>query len=190
MVELSTPDINRMLHALIPNTVTVLGTFPADKVPQGLTTRQTPCCFVLNTHPNGLPGEHWLAFYYDGRRVIEYFDSYGLPLETHASVHAALVAQGLVSLCKSANTIALQSPITSVCGQYCVLFLFWRSKHPFAPIKQFSAWVVTCGGVVAVQRDIFVARQLSKLVARSTSSSSANRVVPPCSVQTCHCRCI
>ena len=38
-----------------------------------------PSAYVINTHPKSLPGEHWIAVYFDKNGKGEYFDSYGLP---------------------------------------------------------------------------------------------------------------
>jgi hypothetical protein len=199
MAQLTTVDVDVLMRKLIPSAVAVLGTFPADKVPSTSLVEQQPSCFVLNTHPEGQPGEHWLAFYYDGRGTLEYFDSYGMPLEVHAHVHRAIASCGLLSMCKRANVEMLQSSVTAACGQYCVLFLYWRAKHMLAPVSQFADWVKLCGSAsVAVDRDVFVVRQLGRLVARCTlpPAPAAPRPSVPsswsslCRVQTCHCRCI
>ena len=33
-----------------------IGVFARDEIPTKFTT---PCCFVVNTHPRSLPGQHW-----------------------------------------------------------------------------------------------------------------------------------
>ena len=38
--------------------------------------------YIVNTHPEGQPGEHWSAIW-TRNRVYEVVDSYGLPLTTY-----------------------------------------------------------------------------------------------------------
>ena len=61
-----------------------------------------PAAIVCNTHDSDRPGEHWVAMYVDNERRGDYFDSYGLQ--------------------------PLQSPLSTVCGQYCVAFLMFRCR--------------------------------------------------------------
>ena len=76
--------------------------------------------YVVNTAPHNHPGLHWIAlFVKDG--VIEYFDSYG------GDPPSTLRRWGKKKQWMS-NPIPLQSPLTSVCGQYCLYYLFHRAR--------------------------------------------------------------
>ncbi len=75
---------------------------------------------VCNAHNANQPGEHCVAMYVDERG--DYFDPYGLKqkhieftncINEHCSEWAS-------------NEHSLQSPISTVCGQYCVDFLTLR----------------------------------------------------------------
>lgn len=52
----------------------VMGVFPADRLPKRLPV--FPYGFVANTAVHSRAGHHWCAFYRDGNRYMEFFDSY------------------------------------------------------------------------------------------------------------------
>ena len=91
------------------------GVYPINRLPlicEGL--------YVVNTAPHTHPGLHWIAlFVKDG--TMEYFDSYGG--DPPPTLRRWGKKRGWVS-----NPIPLQSPLTSVCGQYCLYYLFHRAR--------------------------------------------------------------
>ena len=92
-----------------------LGVYPIDRLP---TIREG--IYVVNTAPHTHPGLHWIALFVVND-VIEYFDSYGgdpLPRLRRWGKN-----KGWVS-----NPIPLQSPLTSVCGQYSLYYLLHRAR--------------------------------------------------------------
>ena len=110
MAATSTEQLACMLQSLVAHEgVSALGVFPAGRIPD--IDRTVHCCFILNTQPRGLPGEHWLAFFFNHEtNMLEYFDSYGMTLDTYADVHKSLFDHGLASLCMPANIMgSLQS---------------------------------------------------------------------------------
>jgi hypothetical protein len=92
-----------------------LGVFAADKIPSKVPTF---CGFVVNTDPRSQPGTHWMAIYIDGNGNGEYFDSYGL---------RPFIPEHVLFLKKLKkfryNKTTLQSLISTLCGQNCVLYL-------------------------------------------------------------------
>jgi hypothetical protein len=152
MAALFTEQLQCMLDCLIDNNTHALGVFPADCIPIRGNTSNTgsvvlelsvqPCtvlrtdknfCFILNTQPHGMPGEHWLAFFYNyATRRLEYFDSFGFPLKTHTVVYSELSRRHLTSFCESSNNQALQSMYSTVCGHYALLYLHERARKPLA----------------------------------------------------------
>ena len=78
-----------------------------------------PFAFVCNTHDGDKPGQHWIALYVDADRRGEYFCSYGLP-----PLHGAFRVFK-----------RLQSPLSNVCGQYCIAYLLLRCND--IPMKAF-----------------------------------------------------
>ena len=79
---------------------------------------------VCNTHDSDRPGEHWVAMYVDTERRGDYFDSYGQQPQ-----HVGFV-DFMTEHCStwSTNERTLQSPLSTVCGQYCVAFLMFRCR--------------------------------------------------------------
>ena len=53
---------------------TFLGVYPRDQLPQ---VKKVPCSAVINTDTSRGPGQNWIAFYIDEKRVCKFFDSYG-----------------------------------------------------------------------------------------------------------------
>lgn len=96
------------------------GVYPADKIPK---VWPKPAAIVANTDGSNKPGQHWIAMYVDRDGRGWYFDSYGLPpiIPQHLS--------GLRRNCKffRCNTKQLQDANSTVCGQYCVVFLHFMS---------------------------------------------------------------
>jgi hypothetical protein len=166
MAATSTEQLACMLQSLVAREgVTALGVFPADQIPD--IDRNVHCCFILNTEPRGLPGVHWLAFFYNHHTdMLEYFDSYGMPLDTYADVHKSLYNHGLASLCMPVNIMgSLQSDVSLVCGHYCIAYLCWRANNTFAPNTRFSVSLARryC---IAMQRDKHVVKIVRDLLRR------------------------
>ena len=96
--------------------------FPFDKLlhtPES-SSMLAPLFFVLNTDPSTEPGTHWLACFFDRHsNTSEFFDSYGhdptfYQLTFPANIHVV------------SNSLQLQSDNSTVCGQYCVFYLYFR----------------------------------------------------------------
>ena len=113
-------QIARLL-AMDPRTRSIFGcVVPKDGLPT--TIDALPIAFVCNTDDGDEPGEHWIALYLraDGRG--DYFCSYGLP-----SRHAAF-RTFLNEHCSewSQNSKRLPSPLSNVCGHYCIAYVLLR----------------------------------------------------------------
>lgn len=91
------------------------GVYPIDRLPP-----VHDGAYVINTAPALHPGLHWLALIVKGQS-IEYFDSYG----GKPSPKLRQWARNKSWVC---NPTPLQSPFTSVCGQYCVYYLLHRAR--------------------------------------------------------------
>lgn len=95
-----------------------LGVFPRDLIPVDSVTK-FPCCFVVNTKPHTHPGEHWVCVLKTEDNKGIYFDSYGQPPFNFEEV--GLVLENCTEW--KFNDVPLQSPLSTVCGQYCIFFL-------------------------------------------------------------------
>jgi len=78
-----------------------------------------PDSFILNLDPHDLPGSHWIAVFINHEKIGEFFDSYGNKPKDE------LLSNYLTKNCQDweHNEKSLQSPYSSVCGQYCLYFL-------------------------------------------------------------------
>lgn len=110
-------QIQRALAHVAAQTV---GVFPADKIPEQW---KRPCALVVNTDESTKPGAHWVAMYVDTEGRGYYFDSYGLP--PAVPQHIDRLRRNSVSY--EWSIPQLQSIDSSVCGQFCIAFLFYMS---------------------------------------------------------------
>jgi Adenovirus endoprotease len=185
MAALKTEQLECLLDCTVDNTVRVLGVFAADCVPMrySLNTERLSLrtnteahtefdtnkqyCFILNTHPSSAPGEHWLAFLFNHfTHKLEYFDSFGFALNTYADVYAGLDSCGLLPFCEAANNVGmLQSLTSTVCGHYCVAFLFWRSKNVRTHISYFARFIMS-SHTAADRRDKLIVELLREVTLR------------------------
>jgi hypothetical protein len=97
------------------------GVYASDTLPHDLIS---PSLFVTNVDPHLEAGSHWVCIYVDRFGKADFFDSYGLPpiVKNHYKY--------LKRYCTSwtYNSKRLQSPTSSVCGHYCVLYLMCRAR--------------------------------------------------------------
>jgi hypothetical protein len=100
--------------------VMCLGIFSADALPSGVAG--FPACLIVNTHPSSKPGEHWVAFFMDSKKRLEYFDSYGRDVAPNSYFEKFAD----VFETKSFNKMRLQGPFSAVCGYYCLSYIFYR----------------------------------------------------------------
>ena len=97
------------------------GVFAADTLPTHVYRK--PAYFIVNTDPVSKPGKHWIAITIDCHGHGEYFDSYGLP--PYINNHQKFLNRH----CKTwkFNNTDLQALDSTVCGQYCVMYLLHKS---------------------------------------------------------------
>ena len=61
---MNSANLERILNSLVdPNKCAVLGVFPSDLIPDHM--EKYPNCFIVNTDPSSMPGQHWVAYYFD-----------------------------------------------------------------------------------------------------------------------------
>ena len=70
---MNTAQIRRILLTDYMTSDCFRGVFAMNTLPN-----MEPGCYIINTHDDDQPGEHWLAVYNDHGH-IEYFDSFGRP---------------------------------------------------------------------------------------------------------------
>jgi hypothetical protein len=79
-----------------------------------------PHCFIANTDKKGTRGEHWVAFFVNNEKNIEYFDSYAA--EPNEDITKYLSNFLEIKM----NNYKIQSPFSDSCGHFCVYFIFNR----------------------------------------------------------------
>lgn len=99
-----------------------IGVYPRDQLPL---TFKTPCAFIINTHKSSLPGEHWLAFYYDRNNNGVFFDSFGL----HPQSYGLDKYLDKTSIEWKYNNHRLQSFFSEYCGHYCLFFIYFMCRN-------------------------------------------------------------
>lgn len=99
------------------------GVYPADRLPSIL---YPSTAIIANTDPHFKGGEHWVAFYMDHHTgMIEYFDSFGNP--PHLPTYQQFLRRNSLHP-YIYNKYRLQGYNTSVCGHYCLVYLFCRIR--------------------------------------------------------------
>lgn len=112
---MNTLQIERILRCSPFTSEYTLGVFPSDRIPLLCTN---PACFVSNTQPSSMEGEHWVAWYIKDNHAV-YFCSYaGLPYSISY----------FENFIKSLSTITysrrrVQGFLSPVCGEHCIYVL-------------------------------------------------------------------
>jgi hypothetical protein len=94
------------------------GVFPRDQLPK---RKSLPMSIVANTDTRKGPGQHWVAMYFPNYGDPIYFDSYGLPPQNHEFAD-------FIGFPQPYNTMQLQSPFSSTCGQHSIFFLAMTTR--------------------------------------------------------------
>lgn len=94
--------------------------YPANRLPIIVSE---PCYIISNLDPDTKPGSHWVAMYLGHGGVGEYFDSYG---RKPTSYHLSFLNRNTKRW--AFNSDRIQNDFTSVCGQYCLVYLYFKFK--------------------------------------------------------------
>lgn len=119
-------DTIQLTKAMLKNKHTkhsFLGVFPRDKLPKKV--KKKPALIICNTHDSKNPGEHWVAFFIPRKGKPEYFDSIGKKPNQHEFIK---FLEKNSERNFSYNPNRLQSTFSTVCGQYCAVYLLYRAK--------------------------------------------------------------
>ena len=77
--------------------------------------------FMVNYDPDTHEGSHWVVLHIDWKNGNEYFDSYGQP-------PLLKVFEKFLREKSLAQSKRIQHPMSIVCGQYCLFFIYMRCK--------------------------------------------------------------
>lgn len=81
----------------------------------------TPMYAISNLDTDSKPGSHWIAMHIDGNGFGQYFDSYGRPPEKY---HRTFLENN--SRMWDYNINRIQHDFTTVCGEYCIMYLYYK----------------------------------------------------------------
>jgi hypothetical protein len=106
------------------------GTFAINQVPW-VYTLNAPFGLVVNTEPSSQAGDHWIALFQSEKtQPVEILDtrgySYSKELLSARENYIHHLLDVLMIDDYQINRLPLQSPCSSLCGEYCILFLYCR----------------------------------------------------------------
>ena len=83
---------------------------------------------VVNLEPSNEDGSHWIGLFAKTQDQIFYFDSYGIDsykIRTPNDLVEEYLKENFARITR--NTIPFQSSFSSVCGHYCIFFIYRMS---------------------------------------------------------------
>ena len=81
-----------------------------------------PSIYIVNTDPMALPGEHWVALYFDERN--EHFDSAGFQPRPYFETY--LNSKGSKYMY---NDKRVQNFSTNSCGKFALMYCYFRARN-------------------------------------------------------------
>ena len=95
---------------------------PANQLPA---KRDQHGIYVVNTHPDHMPGEHWVTVEY-GPTYVSYFDSYGQT--PHPRIKKELLRTGALRGKKLLYSLKRLQGYRHTCGLYCIYHVLSRTS--------------------------------------------------------------
>ena len=112
-----TSEINKVLKNNPYSRRYFIGTFAANQCPK---TPTPNTCFISNTDPHYLPGQHWIAMYVKNDGNIYYFDPYGIrPITIYHTDFLKKSSDGSGTY----NRKQVQQLQSTTCGIHCINFI-------------------------------------------------------------------
>lgn len=108
-------DYMMQKHPLLRNVFA--GVFAIDTLP-AVPRKIRPAAYIVNTDKSYQSGEHWICVYFPISSSAEYFDSFGM--------EANLIFEQFMGGVYRKHETFLQNPLSTVCGQYCIAYIFMR----------------------------------------------------------------
>lgn len=115
---MNTQEIQKCMKKINP--CLEFNVFAANRIPMII---EAPVYIITNLDPDTKQGSHWVAINIDVNGIGQYFDSYGRP---PTSQHKLFLFRNTRKWFY--NNKLLQSYYTSVCGQYCLMYLYFKYK--------------------------------------------------------------
>ena len=114
-------EIEILVSRLLSRTRTCfLGVYPRNQIPRIVRNSHISFCFIANTDSSLGTGKHWVAFHVEANGFCEFFDSLGASPSSYGFILSVPV--------HCVFTSPIQSRKSFLCGQFCILYLYLRSK--------------------------------------------------------------
>jgi len=123
---------NIQIHYFLRNFPDFLGCFAEDEL-KSLIIKSLPVSFIVNIDHSGLGGSHWILIRIDRKR-LEIFDPLGFNIRRWPRIPYFLLdfLHTFSIRRKVFITREIQPFNSTLCGYYCIFFLYYRSFHSFA----------------------------------------------------------
>ena len=120
---MNTAEITSLLRGVGCQYADFLGVFARDKLPLPRTSK--PICLIANVDKHNQRGSHWIAMYINPQTETgSLFDPYGVAPEEEFVTYMNTLTNGRWIY----NTVRLQSEYSTTCGQYCVMFVYFKCR--------------------------------------------------------------
>lgn len=93
------------------------GVYAVNTLPKTPEMRR-PLIYIVNTAPSFTKGDHWTCIYFGVDDIPEFFDSYGFSPKLEFELFMGKPYRK--------NITQLQGFFSTVCGQYCMFYLYMR----------------------------------------------------------------
>lgn len=113
---MNTIEIQKYLYKIHPTLYK--NVYAANRLPLYV---KKPIYLISNLDPDYEPGSHWIAIHIDKNGIGQYYDSYGRPPTDY---HKGFLNRN--SRQWDFNRFRLQHDLTSVCGEYCLTYLYFK----------------------------------------------------------------
>ena len=93
-----------------------------------------PSAYIMNNKKNDHPGEHWVAFFYDDKENVDFFDSFARGPSSYGLTKYLLKTSKSINY----NKNRFQSFFSEFCGYHAIYFILLRSRNiPLNLIENF-----------------------------------------------------
>lgn len=122
---------NIKINYFLRNFPNFIGCFAEDQL-KSLTIKCLPVTLIVNIDHSGLDGSHWILIRIDRKR-LEIFDPLGFNIKRWPRIPYFLLdfLHKFSIHRKVFITKEIQSFKSTLCGYYCIFFIFYRSFHSF-----------------------------------------------------------
>lgn len=117
-------DTGQLASCLLSNKYTnkfYNSVIPIDFLPR---TKVKNILLIINSHDSLSPGEHWMALYIDKNENVFFFDSFAQKITSPYLINFLKMYKSVYY-----NTRQLQHVLSTVCGCWCAVFLYYMSRN-------------------------------------------------------------